>query len=185
MASGPCRHRRAGALHVGVRYRNAVQGTGERPWELHIVAGAVVAAGAVLAAAPLPTTAARLALIWVALAVYAWSVPDAAAALVTAGLAYLFLNSFLVHRYGELSWDGAASLAQLGLLALTAVPALGRRWLDAVRNDLALTAELSTLVSEHHSTDMEFDTEFDTESDAGSGTAADLRQPARKQENRG
>jgi len=164
-----------------VTYRYAVPRTGETLWELHVVSGAVVATAAVLVAAPLPGTTARLVLVCAALALFAWLVPDALAALATAGVAYVLVNGFLLHRYGELSWDGADSLAQLGLLALTAVPALARSRVDAVREDRALAAELARLISEHGPSDDKSDTGREPGTESGSGGSA----PGPKKENRG
>ncbi|WTW96877.1 hypothetical protein OG216_27510 [Streptomycetaceae bacterium NBC_01309] len=42
-----------------------------------------------------------------------------------AGMAWLFLNGFVVHRAGELRWDGTADLVRLAVLAAAAFAARG------------------------------------------------------------
>lgn len=59
-----------------------------------------------------------------------------------AGMAWLFLNGFVVHRAGELRWDGTADLVRLAGLAAAALAARGisvaaaRRY-EAASNRLA------------------------------------------------
>ena len=76
----------------------------------------------------------RLAVLALGLAAFAASVADPVAALVTAGVAFLLLDGFVVGHGGDLAWHGDADLVRLGVLVAAALAgAVARSARDAVR----------------------------------------------------
>ncbi|MDQ7904382.1 hypothetical protein RB614_43675 [Phytohabitans sp. ZYX-F-186] len=105
---------------------------GRTPFGIDMAAGAAAMAAATTVAAvlfPRGDTSGRLLVVAVAAGVYAALAAGTRAALATAGLGYLLFNGFLVHRFGDLSWDGPECGWHLAVIAFATALGLGQRWL--------------------------------------------------------
>lgn len=132
-----------------VREESARDDAGRTPFGINLAGGTVTMIAAVFAAALLPTVDARLAVVGLAVGGYSAMVADTRASLTTAGLGYLLFNGFLVNHLGDLTWDGTTSMWHLMIFALAVGLGLGRRWIGAVRADLALADEVAELTHTH------------------------------------
>jgi len=106
------------------------------PLGINTAVGAVVVVVCLVAPPHLDAAGigARLAVLAVGLAAFAASVADPVASLVTAGVAFLLLDGFVVGHAGDLAWHGDADLVRLGVLAGAALAgAAARSVRDAVR----------------------------------------------------
>jgi hypothetical protein len=132
---------------------SAPDGVGRAPFGIAAGIGAVAMVVAAQVAAVLFGPAevwARLVVVAVGLTWYAASVADVWASLATVGLGYLLFNGFLVGRFGELAWRGAASVWHL--LALLVAVGVGIGW-RRVWTAVGVTRRLGQrVVVERHST---------------------------------
>jgi hypothetical protein len=87
-------------------------------------AAVVVVATVVAAAIPPAHSAARFAVVAVAVGAFAALTRNRLAVVFTTALAWLLVNGFLVDRFGELSWHGRADLVRA--LMLVGAAALGQ-----------------------------------------------------------
>lgn len=114
-------------------------------------AGAVVLAAVVAGALPVGDGPARLLVVAFAVAAVAAVTTDPVAAAVTAVLAWLVVDGFLVDRSGVLAWHGTADLYRTGVLAGAGVAGLAvgaaRRWLVHRRDHRAWLAECRELLA--------------------------------------
>jgi len=90
-----------------------------------IVAATVVAA----IAFGLHEAVGRLALLAVAVGGFAVIIGDLIASMVTAAIAWLFLNGFLIDQHAELRWHGTVDLVRLAVLVGAALAGSAYAWL--------------------------------------------------------
>ena len=89
------------------------------------VAAAGASAGVFL---PVGEMTARLGILAVVCAVYSAMARNLTAALLTAGLGWMFFNSFVVHAGGVLRWEGTSDLVRVAILAAAAVLGCALGW---------------------------------------------------------
>src|SRR4051812_42527605 len=102
---------------------------GDCPLGFALAAGfAASIAGCFLASAAAPSadTGTRLAVLAFVLAVYAATVRNLPAAVLTAGIAWSFFLGFVVDGDGEVRWHGASDLDRLGVLIVAVLA--GSAW---------------------------------------------------------
>ncbi|BCB75874.1 hypothetical protein GCM10022251_80610 [Phytohabitans flavus] len=109
------------------------------PFGIGVATGAAVTMAATIGAAvlfPRGDTSGRLLVVAVAVGAYAALSTSTRATLATALVGYLIFNGFLVNRFGELSWDGGASVGHVTVLAVATALGLGQRWIRHARHEL-------------------------------------------------
>ena len=107
-------------------------GTSVRPpLGITMAIGAVAMAAATVVAATIPTglTGWRIGTVAAVLCVLSAATVDPIASAVVAIYAYLFVDGFLVNRFGDLSWQGPADLRRAGVLAAASAVGLALGWL--------------------------------------------------------
>jgi len=93
--------------------------------------GAMVVAAATLVAATIPVGLAgwRIGAVAAVLCVFSAATVDPIASATVAVFAYLFVDGFLVNRFGDLTWQGPADLRRAGVLAAASAVGLALGWL--------------------------------------------------------
>ena len=93
--------------------------------------GAAAVAAATVVAATIPTglTGWRIGTIAAVLCVLSAATVDPIASAVVAIYAYLFVDGFLVNRFGDLTWQGPADLRRAGALIAASAVGLVLGWL--------------------------------------------------------
>lgn len=139
-------------MREAVGQDRAVSLGGRVPFGIDVAMGAVVMVTAMMTAAVLFPAAvdvpARLVVVCLAVCGCVVKLADTRASLVTVGLGYLLFTGFLANRYGEVTWDGAASMWRLAAFAVAVGLGLGRRWIQHVRAGMALADEFDRLVED-------------------------------------